>query len=297
MSKRKNETSQSVSHHFLLNKPHIKTALKVHRFLGVSLSGGKADKTSLAVLEYYPEHKKIFLSHLNEKIKSDGDCSADLQLYKLITSFEKVKFLAVDAPLKLPKCMRCRLKCPGYEVCDEPEVQWMWKAYKKAYEKRKPKKIFTPYTERCCESYIATQLEEPFHPPHALGANMAPLAARAHFLGRRLKVPKIEVYPKLSLWRIGRALKIQKSYLRFHRHAFDGQEARQSIVERLIEKDIAFIYRQDQRSLVDNHHSFEAFLCALTGVLKFLKQVEERPKDFPKGEAWVEIPKTEIHWG
>ncbi len=271
--------------------------LKVHHFVGVSLGGGKTDKTCVALVDYYPEQNKIFLSRLFEKIETEGELSSDLLLHKIISKLpSKVESIAFDVPLHLPKCMRCTLKCPGYEVCKEPEILWLWKHYRKRNSKQRPKKLFTPYTERCVEFYMQTELEEVFHPEHALGANLAPLTSRAHYITRRLQVPVLEVYAKLALWRMGMSLGLQKSHLRFHRHAFGGKESRKIILEKLIEKNIAFLYVQDVRAMTENTHSFEAFLCALTAVLSFKKMTEPRPKDFPKSEGWVEIPKQDLKW-
>src|SRR6185312_5418436 len=44
---------------------------KFHRFIGISLGGGKTDKTALSVIEYYPIQRKIFLSRLFDKIQSE----------------------------------------------------------------------------------------------------------------------------------------------------------------------------------------------------------------------------------
>jgi len=270
--------------------------LKVHRFIGLSLAGGKTDKTALAIIEYFPKQNKIFLSRLFEKVKPEGEISSDAQVYRLITSSGDFETVAFDVPLQLPKCMRCKLKCPGYEDCKQTEIQWMWKHYRKLNEKKKPKKIFTPYTERCVEQYLTTELEEPFHLSHALGANLAPLTARALFLTRRLKSSTQEVYPKLSLWRIGRSLGIQKSYLRFHKHSVGGEESRKAILEKLIAQNVAFLYDQDVKILAENSQAFDAFICGLTAVLSFRGQTESRPKDFPKTESWIEIPKLKITW-
>ena len=59
---------------------------------------------------------------------------------------------------------------------------------------------------------------------------------------------------------------------------------------------IAFIYDQDFRTMVEDAQSFDAFICALTGVLRFLGQCERRPKKFPRSEGWIEIPKIQIDW-
>jgi hypothetical protein len=269
----------------------------VHRFLGLSLGGGKTNKTCLSVLEYYPSQNKIFLKEINEKIKSENLNSSDQILFNLIEEYKNaVEYLAFDVPLELPKCIKCNLKCPGYESCTEPEIKWLKKSYEEKNQKKKPLKLFTPYTERCVEAYLSDQLEEVFHVPHALGSNSAPLTARAIYLKRRIKIACIEVYPKLSLWRIGTSLGIQKSYLRFHKHAISGEEIREAILKRLVEENIAFLYAQDVKTLISNSHAFDSFICGMTAVLKFKDQVDKRPKGFPKEESWIEIPKLKLEW-
>jgi hypothetical protein len=132
------------------------SSLKVHHFLGVSLGGGKTDKTCVALVDYYPDQNKIFLSRLFERVCTVGEVSSDLQLHKIVTQLPgRVESVAFDVPLQLPKCLRCRLRCPGFEVCDEPEIKWLWKHYRKRNTKKKPKKLFTPYTERVCRVLYA----------------------------------------------------------------------------------------------------------------------------------------------
>jgi hypothetical protein len=291
--------------------------LRAVRFAGVSLAGGKTDKTAVAVIEYYPDRKRVFLRSLRERIRTDDGQTSDQALIHVLTEEEKeLDSIAFDVPLQLPKCVRCEIECPGYEKCREPEIKWMNEVHKEREKDKRPNKFFTPYTERCAEIHIANQLEEPFHPSHALGANAAPLTARAHYLKRRLAAhvetqakaaakaqakPQpmahmVEVFPKLSLWRMGVSLRIPQSYLRFHRHAVDSDEARLYILKILIDKEIAFIYQQDMRLMVENSHVFDAFICALTGFLKFRGQTEKPPAGFPRGEQWIEYPKEKIVW-
>lgn len=271
--------------------------LQFIRFAGVSLGGGKTDKTAVAVLEFYPDQKRVFLRSLREKVSTKGEVTADEALYKILTEEEKdLHTIALDVPLQLPKCLRCEVRCPGYGACTEIEMKWMREMHEKRDKTKRPNKMFTPYTERATEIYISNELEEPFHPSHALGANAAPLTARAHYLARRLKTPLIEVYPKLSLWRMGVALDIPKSHLRYHKHAVDSDEARLFILKTLIEKEIAFIYQQDLRAMVENNVAFEAFICALTAFLKYRGQTEKRPGDFPKNEMWIDFPRQKIAW-
>lgn len=268
---------------------------KVIRFIGVSLAGGKSDKACVAILEYYPENKKIFLSRLFEKIKSDEKISGDLKIHDLINQNEEnTKYVAFDTPWNLPYCMICTLRCPGYENCRLPHIEWLWRHQDEKQKKKRPKKIFTPYTQRCVEMYFQTELEEKFTLHHALGANNAPLLARAHFIQRRVGVECIEVFPALSLWRLGKTLGVMKSHLKSHRAAFGGDEARAQFLQSLNENDVAFVYNQDMRQMVENNHAFEAFLCGFTAYLKYQGLTEKRPKDFPENEDWIDFPKGDL---
>jgi hypothetical protein len=266
--------------------------LKVHRFLGLALGGGKTDRTCLAMIEFFPKQEKVFLSRLFEKIQTRGEVSGDLELHQLIESSGEVESLAFDVPLTWPKCIRCRLKCPGYEACELPEILWMWKLQRKKSEEKKTKRLFTPYTERCVELYLQNELEVPFHMSHALGANVAPLTARAHFVLRRLKKAAIEVYPKLSIYRIGKRVGVPKQHLQYHPHAENGDEMRRVVLDKLMAQNMVFIYEQDRKLLIENTQAFDAFICALTAVFSFRGQCEPRPKDFPKSEGWIAIPKA-----
>lgn len=270
---------------------------EVHRFIGVSLGGGKTDKACVAILEYYPKHKKVFLSRLVEKIKSDEVHSADFKIHEVIEQYHsEIDTIAFDVPLRVPNCLTCKKTCPGIESCKEPHIQWMWDYTRKLHKKKKPRKLFTSYTQRCVELYLSSELEEPFILQHAMGANMAPLLARAMFIKRRLNIPCIEVFPKLSVWRVGRALNVMKTHLRFHKHSIGGDESRREILQALGTHNVAFVYDQDVKLMIENNHAFEAFICALTAFLKFKGQTEDRPAGFPANEDWVDFPKASIRW-
>jgi hypothetical protein len=263
----------------------------VVRFIGVSLAGGKSDKACVAILEYYPQNKKIFLARLFEKIKSEEEISGDLKIHELISQDDQtVKYVAFDAALSLPQCLTCQLKCPGFELCNEPHIEWMWKHFRDHKKGKKPSKLFTPYTQRAVEMYFQTKLEEKFDLHHAMGANSAPLMARAMYIKNRIQAECIEVFPKLTMWRLGESLGLMKSTLKDHRAAFGGDESREKFIQALNEKNIAFIYHQDAKSMVENSHAFEAFLCGITAFLKYKNLVEPRSKNFPKSEAWIEFP-------
>lgn len=268
---------------------------KVIRFIGISLAGGKSDKACVSVLEYYPENNKLFLSRLFEKIKSDEQISGDLKIHELIEqNLATTRYVAFDIPWSLPNCMTCRKKCPGYENCHEPHIEWMWHHHNEKLKKKRPKKLFTPYTQRCIEQYLMTELEESFVLHHAMGSNSAPLLARAAFIQRRVSAECIEVFPKLTLWRLGGALNVMKSHLRSHKAAFGGDEAREQFLKHLNEHDIAFVYNQDMKQMIENSHAFDAFICGFTAYLKYRGLTEKRPKGFPENEDWIEFPEAHL---
>lgn len=271
---------------------------RLHRFIGVSFAGGKTDKTCIAVIEYYPQHKKIFLTKLIEKIKSESEFSSDFKVYQFLQQYhEHIEFIGFDVPMTLPPCIDCKLTCPGYESCSVDEVEWMRAANERMMKRKKPKKNFTPYTQRAVEFQLMESLEEKMQIHHALGANLAPLTARAHFLKKRLKASQIvEVFPRLSLWRIGNSLKVNKSHLRFHKHAVGGNESRLALLRAMSDQLNLFIYDQDLRSMTENNHAFEALIVALTALLKFTGQTEPRPKGFPAKAQWIEFPVPEPKW-
>ncbi len=264
------------------------------RFAGVSLGGGKTDRTAVAVIDYFPAQKRVFLRTLRERITSHADETGDDVLLAFLNDEESLTSIAFDVPLQFPVSVRIDMK--GDRTDEKAVIRWMEGVHARRSKEKRPNKMFTPYTERACEIYIAHELEEEFHPNHALGSNAAPLTARAHFLKKRLKAPLIEAYPKLTLWRIGQDLNMPKMYLRFHKHAVDSDEARHYILKTLIEKEIAFIYQQDMKMMVENNNAFEALLCALTAFLKYRHQTEPKPNDFPKGESWIEFPIQKIRW-
>ena len=274
------------------------TSGEVHRFVGVSLGGGKTDKACIAIVEYFPKYHKVFLSRLFEKIKSEENISAEAKIHEIIEQYKgDVETVAFDVPVTPPNCMTCKLKCPGFENCKEPHIEWMWKYHHDRKKvKKKNQKMFTPYTQRAVEMYLATEIEEPMIVHNAMGANIAPLMARAQFVARRLTLPLIEVFPKLSVWRIGRSLHVMKSHLRFHKHSVGGDEARRSILQALSTHNVVFVYEQDVRAMVVNNHSFEAFICAFTAFLKYKGQTESRPEGFPASETWIDFPRDNIKW-
>ncbi len=266
---------------------------KKHRFMGISLSGGKTPRTHVAIVDYFPSERKVFLSNLFRDLGEMNGLTADTVLIDLIkNNKEDVQSISMDAPLTMPKCIRCRLVCPGAEACKEKEIQWMWQFHKAMDHEKNPNKIFTPYTERCVEPYLSTQLEQNFPVDHALGSNRAPLWARTFFLKKRLKSYQLlEVVPRINTWRIGRELKISKTPLLFYKNSVEGAHHRQTILDKFVDAEWLFIYSQDVKHMTKDVFVFEAVMSAFTGFLHFKSLCEKQPKNFPATEGWVAMPK------
>jgi hypothetical protein len=271
--------------------------LSAERFVGVALTGGKTEKTSCAVLEYFPEHEKLFLAHLEERIKPEDEKSADAVLIERLEKYQsELQATAFNVPLSFPLCIPCRLKCPGYESCKQDHIVWLTKHYELVKKSKKKHRIFTPYTQRCADHYISHIMDEPAQLSDALGSNLAPLTARAHYLQRHLGGDLIEAFPRLSVWRLGTNLKVAKSHIKNYLHSVRGEVCRTEILNNLSEKKICFLYHQDFVRLVENHTAFEAFITALTAYLWARGKCENKPRGFPKKESWLAIPKLKFDW-
>jgi hypothetical protein len=260
----------------------------------------------MAILEYYQEHDKVVLSHIYDRISVLDQMSSDDLILKSLTGLGNLTSVFVNAPLQVPKCMRCRLKCPGYDLCTEPEIVWMKNFYDQESIQKKPHKILSPYTERCAELYWKSGHEdESFVLDHAGGANKASIMFRAIYLNRafktdpnfkktktqsRDKVAWQQFYPQISMWQWGRALKVAKSHLRHYSHSVYGKEAREIFLNAISKKTSLFFYDVEGKKIINDKHSFDALLGALTAFSYYNNEYFKRPKAFPKSEAWPIVP-------
>ncbi len=269
------------------------SATTYKRYIGISLSGPKNQKTAVCCVDHYEKQGRVFVSFLQEGIGASEDLSSDQVLYKLLSKQKKLKAIAFDVATQLPKCLRCKLSCPGYEKCELAAISWLREKYKEERRKNKNHKIFSPYSERPVEHYV-NSLDYGFHMPAALGANIAPLTARALFLKRRLKTPCFEVFPRLSFWRLGKSLNLKKSYLLASRLSEDGEVSRYNFLKDLIDQNHIFVYHQDAQRMIENPNAFDAFLVAYSLYFHAIGLSEAAPPDFPKGENWLVIPQEEV---
>jgi hypothetical protein len=272
------------------------------RYLGLDLAGAKNQKTALAVLEYYPKEKKIFVLDIYERI------SGDQPLLELIEELEPgIARLGVNVPLNLPPCIPCSRKtCPTQTKCIDSAVKWMRDFTKKAQKSSDLKETglkvleFTPYTQRPVELWIRYQVLPKLPPSHrfevdeALGGTKAPLTARMNYLKRHLhKLPLAEVWPKLAVALFAVDLGIQKRIVSKYRQLEEGIHAREEIIEELARKHGLFIYERDIAKLSHSLAAFDAFICAYTALLADTDRCAERPHGFPSTSGWVDYPVLE----
>lgn len=264
------------------------------RFLGVALSGAKTPKTSMAVLEYYPQTERYALAHIYDQINSKNDSSPDEMLLEYIEKTGSVESIHIDVPLQFPKTILSILKCPGHEKDSGDELKWMKDFYAGEVTTKKLGRSLSPYTERVAELYWKNKLDEKFILDHAGGSNKAPLMFRAIYLKHLLPKHEMhEFYPKISVWQIGRAYKISKSVLRSYSHSIYGQESRELILEQLEKHMNLFCYEVERRKMLKDINAFNAFIGALTGVYHSQKLIFPKDSSIPKSEAWPHVPLEE----
>lgn len=264
------------------------------KFAGLSTSSVKVEKTALCILEYYPKQGRIFLSRLYEKFKNDSEQSADSKIIELLNMYSKnLKSVVFDSPIEMPKCLRCNLKCPGFDICDEPQIKYSRQILSDLNSNKKPQKILSPYTYRAADYYLQffcneKQIKTEVHP--TIGSNQASLLARNLFLKRRLSCPVYETQVKISAQLVAEYLKMNKTQYYHLRDVFKGEDSRRVFLNHLIERKNIFVYRQDLKFLTENIHCFDAFVAALIAFFKYSKNVVTKPKGFPKEDLFPILP-------
>jgi len=259
------------------------------RFLGVSLSGGKTEKTATAQLDFYPDQNRLFLSELNSKTLFDADLTPDEILINWIRARKESQCLTFDVPISLPACFDCMCENKnGPNDCTKPEVQWLLGQSKT--KGLRPSKPVTPYTQRALDFYLSEYEGRKYEVGHALGSNLAPLTVRARFLIQKLSLPVCETQPRVASFILGLNFNLAKSMLNGLYLSSQGEEARALFLRAMAERTGVFIYKQDLRYLSENYHAFNAFLGAYMGYLKLKNLVVTLP-DLFKSESCL-IPKT-----
>lgn len=280
--------------------------LQPKRYLGLELAGAKNQKTSLAVLEYYPKEQKVFLLDIYDKISAHENQSGDEALLETLNEAisherHRVAKMGVNVPTVLPPCITCTRKvCPMPEKCTVPTVKWMRETTRKAADTDDLSvnvRDFTPYTQRPFELYARYRLlpnlpnDFRFEIDETLGGNRAPLTARMHFLSRHLRgMETVEVWPKLTISLLAIQLGIPKRIIAAHRKPEDGFQARLDLLDAIAIKRGVFIYDRDLKKLASSLTAFDSFLCAYTALLSDRDLTAKPPRGFPVASGWVEYP-------
>ncbi len=281
--------------------------MQPRRYLGLELAGAKNQKTSLAVLEYYPREQKVFLLDVYDRIAGHNDQSGDEALLETITeatSYERNRTLhqavkiGVNVPIELPPCITCeRRACRTAAGCSEPAAKWMRETARKAAEASNLDVNVlevTPYTQRPFEIWARYRIlpelarDFRFEIDEALGGNRAPLTARMHYLKRHLgDLPIVEVWPKLTISPLAQAFGLPKRLIQNYRKPEEGYAARVELLETIAMKKGVFIYDRDLKKLGTSLAAFDAFICAYTAVLCDRDMTAKAPRGFPKHSSWV----------
>lgn len=247
------------------------------RFLGVSLSGGKTEKTATAQLDYYPEQKRLFVSELQSKILFESGLSSDEIWLQWADKRRSSASLTFDVPITLPPCFECQCEnTQGPEYCTNSQVLWLLEQTQA--KGQRPHKPITPYTQRALDFYLSEYMGHKFEVGHALGSNLAPLTVRARYLIRRVALPVYEIQPRVVSFLLGLNFKVPKSKLNGLYLSSQGEDCRAFFVKQMVECTQVFLYKQDLRYLVENYHAFNALLCAYMGYLKSQNLTAELPK-------------------
>jgi predicted nuclease with RNAse H fold len=264
------------------------------RFLGVDLGGGKGKTTAVARLEINGEGQLEVVEVGTQSPGKQTPWYDDILTDYLVLHADQA-VLAVDAPLTLPACVRCREPiCPGMSACVDPAIVWFRTEGEQMIAEsieadrdriaaipangkrsgstpaapRAPKPLTTPYTQRATE--VVMHRRHGIIPRETLGQGMGPLTARASYLvralgrsGYALNQNLIEVYPKATIHQLwGR--KIARRYKR----EVETWETRATVLESLRGKlEFAASSRMAREECLQNDHCFDAVICAYTGYL------------------------------
>jgi predicted nuclease with RNAse H fold len=226
-------------------------------FVGVDLGGGKGKNTAVALLR--AGERGVTVERYDT---GGGQPWYDDRLVAFLRQHAADAVVAIDAPLSLTACVRCREPvCPGLDACVDPTAAWFReRANGSVVPGRKPK--YTPYTQRATE--VVMHEQDGILPRETLGQGMGPLTARAAHLVRalapdyRLNENLIEVYPKATIWKL-LGEETARAYKRW------GVVRLRSLLEGLPE--LAFGPSQWRQKVEWNDHLFDAVICAYTAHL------------------------------
>ena len=278
---------------YVLKRPEMKRPF--HSFLGVDLGGGKGKTTAVARLSWQDGTLQV----TEAATAADGEPWHDEKLIEYLKLHVEGAVLAIDAPLTLTACVRCREPiCPGMGACHDPTIVWFrtvgtaLAAAGPPPEAPRRRPLFTPYTQRATEVWLHRR--GGILPRETLGQGMGPITARAAHLTRGLRPEYelnrnlLEVYPKATLQKLwGHA--VARSYKR----EVDTWETRAAVLESL-RAEVAFARtsRLARETVLSNDHCFDAVICAYTAFLWARDgwTMPEEGRDVFDADGWIWAP-------
>ena len=260
-------------------------------FIGVDLGGGKGKNTAVACLERTADGVRVV--YVSTRTEAGGPYH-DEALVSYVRQRGRGALLAVDAPLTVSVCVRCRLdRCPSLDTCGDPVVQWFREVgdplVRGTGSRLGRKPPTTAYTQRACEVLMHRQYG--IMPREALGQGMGPLTARAHYLRRvlesqyTLNEDLIEVYPKATIHVL-----LGEELARKYKRGVDTWRQRAEILEELSHELKFEVWRQ---GCLENDHCFDAVICAYTGYLWATQgwTMPEEHREVYERDGWIWFPR------
>ena len=267
---------------------------QTHRFdtfVGIDLGGGKGKNTAVALVQRRNGDARV--SFVGTRTPG-GSPFYDAQLLDFVRQHSPERTLvAIDAPLTLPVCVRCRLEtCVGLDGCRDNVIGWFRNRGRELVlgpeARSSTKPPTTPYTQRACE--VVLHRKHGVLPRETLGQGMGPLTARAHYLRRalesqyRLNENLIEVYPKATVHVL-----FDGDRARSYKRQVDAWGTRAQMLEALSHRLRFDVWRE---GCLSNDHCFDAVLCAYTGYLCDEQgwNMPQQDRDIFDVDGWIWFP-------
>jgi hypothetical protein len=274
------------------NAPTSNSAFR--RSMGLELAGPHSERTALVVIDEYLQGGRLVVSHVIPGLGASEEKNSDTHLASLIRelgpgSSENVSFvgLATQAPLSLP---------PFFKNTQEKRDESRWLEDLWARTKPKPRPYLN-YLNRPLDVWMRYFTPERFQMPEAMGANLAPLAARLQALVPDLPQPLFETFPRASLARIVSSSGLNRFWPKLYTDAEKGLVVREEFLERLLQLcPQIFLYDGDLETLVVDLPAFQAFLSAFSLLLHSKAQCDPKPDSFPESATWLLLPRQKIRW-
>ncbi len=285
-------------------------------FLGIDLGGGKGKNTAVARLET-AEDGRVEVAFVDTQAAS-GEPWYDTNLIDYIGLRSAGAVIAIDAPLTLPACVRCREEiCPGMTDCVDPTIVWVREVGAQLVAEseagrdeiaavpagrpigragaapRNGKPHTTPYTQRATE--VVLHRRHGIQPRETLGQGMGPLTARAAHLVKALRrigfkqhENLIEVYPKATIAQLWSPRTAQQ-----YRRDTEAHDTRMKMLASLRGRlEFGAGTRFAKQKCVDNDHCFDAVVAAYTAYLWAHEgwTLPEDHRDVYEVDGWIWAP-------